>query len=292
MKPVYLIDSSIYIFRYYFSNRPSQLSDDGREVSTALAFARWLCDFLLKEKPEQVGCFFDESLESGVRHEIDANYKSNRALPDEALAYELLACKKIAELIGVPSFASSRYEADDLIAAAAQHCYSQGHEPVLVTRDKDLAQILTESAGLFWDYGYDEPIGYDSFSNEFGIEPKYMADYLAIIGDTSDAIVGIRGVGKKTASALFKHFNGWQALKQNIDAVATLPLRGAKTLSLKLKENIDLVEHNLRLTTLMLNSLSPEQCKLTLQKPNIESLDTLMKNFNAPVTLRNRIAKL
>ena len=111
MRDVYLIDSSIYIFRYYFSGRPEHVSRQGREVSTVLAFSQWLMRFLRSQQPAHLACCFDESLSTGFRHQIDSTYKQNRSLPDDALAYELLACKHVASLLGVAACTCAGYGA-------------------------------------------------------------------------------------------------------------------------------------------------------------------------------------
>lgn len=307
MKPVYLIDSSIYIFRYYFSGLPSHLSQSGREVSTVLRFTSWLIDFMRREQARSLACFFDESLGSCFRNDIDKNYKSSRALPDESLAYELLACKKIAGLLGIPCFTSSRYEADDLIASASNMVSDLGDEPIIVTRDKDLGQLLRPEGGLFWDYGHQKKYDYDRFSEQFGIQPKHIADYLAIAGDPSDDIVGVRGVGKKTVAKLFEFYDGWQELKDNLDSVASLKIRGARSLSLKLKENRCLIEKNLKLTMLDRNSLNDiksinanisfdvfknNQFYVDQSDVHFESLRVLLEEFNAAQSLRNKVTEL
>lgn len=250
-------------------------------MSTVVAFSQWLIRLLEKEKPEHIACFFDESLTSCFRHEIDPGYKSNRTLPDDALSYELLACKKVAELLGISCYASERFEADDLMASASRYCYDSGFEPVLITRDKDLAQILRQDSGLFWDYGYDDAIAYDSFYREFGIAPKYIADFLAIAGDSADAIVGVKGVGKKTVSALFEHFDGWLELKENLDAIAGLPIRGAVSVAKKMKDAVDIVEHNLKLTRLDADCIADSDIKLQRTPSDQTSLVLLFNEFNA-----------
>jgi len=292
VKPCYLIDCSIFIFRYYFSQLPEHKSQSGREVSTVLAYFRWLLRFLAKEKPLYAAACFDESLGTCFRNAIDENYKSNRTLPDEDLAYELLSCKKITELVGLPCFASDTYEADDLISDLFEHAVNENLEPYVLSRDKDLGQVLKEDMGYLWDYGYDDPIAYQSFANEFGIAPNRMAEFLAIAGDTSDSIAGIRGVGKKTVTALFDQMGGWQDIKHNVDQISSLSIRGAKGLAVKIRDHIELVESNLKLTTLHNNCISPNERVVSVSKVNKDALMSLLDEFNAPQTIFKQIEKL
>lgn len=287
--PCYLIDSSIYIFRYYFAPGRGHESQSGREVSTVLSFTRWLLKFLAAERPEKVAACFDESLETGYRHQIDPSYKANRALPDEALAYELLACKKVAELLGLPSYASERYEADDFIGALAKHARAAGLEPYLLTRDKDLGQILQLEDGKLWDYGYAEPLSYSLFSESFGIKPERIHEYLAIAGDAVDGIEGVSGVGKKTVAALFSYFESWSEIKAQHERIATLPIRGASKLAAKLLGAAEKIDSNLQLTCLADYCLDAGVIDLDRGEIQFEQLETLLNELNAPKALYTQL---
>jgi len=287
----YLIDSSVYFFRYYFSIRDSHLSKSGREVASVLAFTRWLIKFIEEHKPDYIACCFDESLGIGYRHEIDEYYKQNRALPDEALAYELLACKKMVELMGIPVYASEKYEADDLIAALAKASRTGGIDPVVVSRDKDLAQVLQPQSGLFWDYGHRDAENFHQFSEHFGVAPNRLADYLALVGDAVDNIFGVPGVGKKTGTALFKQFESWDDIKNNLDQLAGLSIRGGKTLGQKLVEHSELVDHNLKLTRLYENCLDGSVVSLERNETDLEQLISLLEEYNAQSSLHKQVLR-
>jgi len=213
-------------------------------------------------------------------------------LPDEDLAYELLSCKKITELVGLPCFASDTYEADDLISDLFEHAVNENLEPYVLSRDKDLGQVLKEDMGYLWDYGYDDPIAYQSFANEFGIAPSRMAEFLAIAGDTSDAIAGIRGVGKKTVAALFEQMGPWQDIKNNLDQIPSLSIRGAKGLAVKIQDHLELVENNLKLTTLHNNCISPNERVVSVSEVNKNALMSLLEEFKAPETIFKQVEKL
>jgi len=292
MKRCYLIDSSIYIFRNYFSQKTfsqratsqkvGHESRSGRDVSTVLAYFRWLARFIEQESPEFVAACFDESLGTCFRNEIDPNYKSNRTLPDDELAYQLLACKHITKLSGVSCYASSMYEADDLLASLFSHAVACGHEPIVVTRDKDLGQLLQKETGLFWDFGYDNPIDYDRFTKGFGVAPERIPEYLAIVGDTSDAIVGVQGVGKKTVQALFNSLGSWENIKNNLGRIPSLPIRAAAGIAKKIEGNVDRVESNLKLTRLDHKSIHSSDMRIHRQEANMDELIELLEEFRAP----------
>ncbi|WP_096087600.1 5'-3' exonuclease [Agaribacterium haliotis] len=288
----FLIDSCIYIFRYYFSARPSHLSEGGSEVSTVLAFSEWLLRLLNNEKPEHCAACFDESLHSGFRHRLDANYKRNRSLPDEALAYQLAACQQVAALCGVVVFKSQRFEADDLIAALARCARANALEPVIISRDKDLGQLLQPGSGVLWDYSFADKLDYQAFSEAFLIAPERVAEYLAIAGDSGDSIEGLRGIGKKTVAALFQHLPSWQSIKQDFSAVAELDIRASRSLAKKLELGQAQVEHNLKLTRLRDDSLELKLLQINKQKPDKQSLANMFDMWRAPRRLYSLMDRL
>ncbi len=288
----YLIDCCIYIFRFYFSQKTSLISRSGREVSSVIAFSHWLFKFLEKEKPKYVAACFDESLGSCFRNKIYPEYKSNRLPPDESLSYELLACKKICEFAGVPVFASNAFEADDLIASLAHFSEARGVEPIICSRDKDLAQLLTLKNARLWDYGYEEPMSAEAFKKRTGIAAKNMAEYLAIVGDPSDAITGVEGVGKKTAVALLDAFGSWDEIKNNIDAIPKLPIRGAAKVADRINSQLALVDFNLQLTRLDCGSLKADKIRYQRKPKDEEQLRILFQEFNAPKSLLEQVGKI
>lgn len=268
------------------------LSRSGREVTTVLAWTHWLMRLLQDQKPEFVACCFDESLHTGFRHQINACYKRNRALPDEELAYELLACKKIASYLGIATFASEEFEADDLIAALARLARLDNAEPWVLSRDKDLAQILMLNNGRLWDYSYSQALNYQAFKQAFDIAPERIAEYLAIVGDRADNISGVHGIGKKSLSAIFSELKSWQQIKTDFTAVSGLSIRAAKSLAHKLQENEALIDANLALTHLRDDCLSDADYNIAHTSINKQALLVLFDEFKAPTGLYQLLEKL
>ncbi len=245
---LYIIDASIFIFRYYFAMPSNWFSSNNRPTEAVYGYALWLKKLLENESPLNVVACFDESLGSCFRNEIYPDYKSSRDLPDDDLAFQLLACKKITSLMGVPCYASDRYEADDLAGCFARLCDGENIEYSILTRDKDLSQLLYGNLGQLWDYPDKEPFGREGVFEKMGVYPEQVPDYLALVGDPSDDIPGVPGVGAKTASALLSHFGSWGDIKNNVELIHKLPIRGAKSLQNKLTEFSDQVELALKLT--------------------------------------------
>lgn len=260
MKPsasstLFIIDASIFIFRYYFSMPSRWFASNGRPTETVYGYALWLQKFLLDQQPTHVVACFDESLGSCFRNEIYPDYKISRAFPDDDLAFQLLACKKITEILGVKAVASELYEADDLAGCYAKLAAKRNKPYTILTRDKDLAQLLYKNLGTLWDYPDKAPLTESLIHQTMGVYPHQVADYLALIGDNGDDIPGVPGVGPKAAQALLTHFGGWRAIKENLHGISSLPIRGAKSLQKKIEDRREQVDMALSLTTIETNAI-------------------------------------
>lgn len=224
---VYLLDASIYIFRAWFGIPDHFHDESGRPVNAVYGYLKNLISHLDELKPYYMLAAFDESLFSGFRHTLYPDYKANRALPDEALSYQLALCKLLTEQLGICSIGHETYEADDLIAWAADSARKEGLNSVVISRDKDLAQLVEEN-DLMWDWSDDQYQDYERLTQRWGIPLNRLPDLLALVGDAVDSIPGIKGIGDKSALALLQKYGDLETLYCNLDEVLTLPIRGAK----------------------------------------------------------------
>ena len=246
-----LIDSSIYIFKSYFSLPEKWHAEDSQYPTQALyGFTNFLLDLLKKQQPQYVFCAFDESLKTGFRHQLCPNYKINRELPDEALAFQLNACRQLCRVLGIAEMASPQYEADDLLGAMAKQVRNAGIQPVIISRDKDLTQII-EEGDLYWDIGKSQPKNYQQLEQDLGVGCHQMADYLALVGDSSDSIAGVPGVGPKTARELLSWMPSIEHIIEHSDQLGDLPIRGAAKLSDKIVNNKDQLLLSRKLATIL-----------------------------------------
>jgi len=247
----YLIDSSIYIFRSYFTLPDNwQALDSGHPTNAVYGFTGFLLDLLRNKNPDHLFCAFDESLRTGFRHDLCADYKANRELPDEALAFQLNACRQLCRVLGITEMASNTYEADDLIGAVAQNARRENAQPVVVTRDKDLTQII-ESGDLYWDFGKAPTKTQRQVEKDLELGCQQMADFLALTGDSSDNIAGVPGVGAKTAKQLLMHYADIQTILEHLDQLQDLPIRGAGKLADKLDNGRQQLLLSRQLTTIV-----------------------------------------
>ena len=246
--PVCLLDASIYIFRYYFSLPDNWFSEEGYPTAAVYGYSNFLIQFLLQENPSKMAACFDESLGSCFRNEIYPDYKSSRALPDEDLAFQLNACREITELLGITSFSSDVYEADDLLGTLMVHAKAQSElsssdaNIAVLTRDKDLGQLILREQDYLWDYvnrDKQEVLGRADIQQKFGVWPEQLVDYLALVGDAVDDIPGVAGVGAKTAQALLQWGGDIENIFRQMSDITTLPIRGSKNLAQKLIDHTE-----------------------------------------------------
>jgi 5'-3' exonuclease len=229
-RPIYLVDASIYIFRAYFSLPERWHSPEGYPLQAVYGYATFLLDLMQElafKAPVDCAAAFDESLGSCFRNQLYADYKSSRELPDEALAYQLEACRRVTEILGIPCFSGDLFEADDYIASLSRIARERGQASCIVTRDKDLGQLLRTGEDILWDYAAGSRMTRQGFEEKFGVRPEQFADYLGLVGDTGDDIPGVPAIGAKTAARLLQNYPDLETLSYNFQQLSGLGIRGA-----------------------------------------------------------------
>jgi len=289
---IYLIDASVYVFRAYYSMPPDMTDRDGNPVHALFGFARFLGDLIERARPRYLAVAFDESLSSSFRNEIYPAYKANRepAPPDLKLQFE--RCREFCRLMGLAEFGSAEYEADDIIGTLHARFRRQGHCSTVVTRDKDLAQLIREG-DIYWNYADNLQLRHHEIEAHFGVPPERYADYLALTGDSVDNIKGVPGVGPKTAGVLMKTFASLEELYDNLDDVAQLPIRGASKLPARLAEHRDAAFLARQLTEIARDMpLCCEPEHLVCRGPDVPALTAFYDRQNFGPMLRRQTERL
>jgi DNA polymerase-1 len=269
---IHLIDASIYVFRAWFSIPEDMTDPEGRPVNAAYGYARFLGDLLEREKPDRLAAAFDESLTKSFRTRIYPAYKANRESSPPELKRQFAICRELTELLGVAQFAHPEYEADDIIGTLCEHMRKKNIGSVIISRDKDLAQLLREG-DQFWNTIDGHRHAYDDVAAKFGAQPERMADYQALVGDKVDNIEGVPGVGAKTAGALMEAFGSLEEIFDKLDAVAELPIRGAASLGGKLEAHKEKAFLARRLTRIAVDMpLEYDDSTLIPQVPRLDEL--------------------
>lgn len=242
VRPSILVDASIYIFQYYFSLPDNWFSEEGYPTGAVYGYSTFLLRLLEEQGPGRLAICFDESLGSCFRNQLYPDYKSSRAHPDEALAFQLEACREVSELLGIACFASEDYEADDLLGTLSRKLRRSKAPIAILTRDKDLGQLLHRDQDYLWDYSKGERHYPGCIRKKFGVSPAQLVDYLALVGDSIDDIPGVPGLGPKTAQALLQAHETIERIFERLDHLHLLPVRGAKKLAGKLASYREQIE--------------------------------------------------
>jgi 5'-3' exonuclease len=291
-EPVHLVDASYFVFRAYYSVGIEMTDVNDEPVNALYGFGRFLGDLLEEAKPAHIAVAFDESLSSSFRNEIFPAYKANREPAPPELKRQFAWCRQLCRLLGVAEFSSPTHEADDIIGTIATRFRERGHNSVLVTRDKDLAQLIRDG-DAYWDYAGERRYGYADIEGQFGVRPERMADFLALTGDTVDNIPGIPGVGPKTAAALLREFATLEEIYEGLERVPQLPIRGAGKLPLRLREHREAAFFARRLTTIACDMpLEVTAESLVRRAPDLGALGALYDQARFGQALRRQAERI
>ncbi len=272
---VYLIDASVYVFRAWFSVPDDMVDGDGNPTNALYGFTKFLADFLEYVGPDQVAVAFDESLAISYRNQIYPEYKANREPAPPELDRQFKQCRRMAAALGLREAASSEYEADDIIGTLAHDARGHGVPCTIMSRDKDLTQLLSP-VDTFWDFANNKKLGYEDIPEVFGVYPEQIADLLALAGDSVDNIPGVPGVGRKTAAALLRHFGSLDVLYANLDRVCDVAVRGASKLGQKLEMHREIAHVSRALTIIPTDvPLSFDATSLHRKSPDLGHLNAL-----------------
>ena len=235
-KTFVIVDAMAMAYRAYFAfiNRPLTTSK-GEPISAVFGFVTQLLKVLEDHKPDYIAVATD-SKEKTFRHDMYKEYKATReAMPDDMIP-QIGRIKEIVELMNIPLYIKPGYEADDIIGTAVRLAEKKGMMSYAVTPDKDYMQLVTDKTIIAKPGRGSDDVAFFDFKKvkeNYGFEPKQMIDYLALVGDSSDNIPGVKGVGEKTALPLIQQFGSIENLYKNLDKVEK---PGTKK---KLEENKD-----------------------------------------------------
>lgn len=204
-KPVQilLIDGSSYLYRAYYSLKPLH-TPDGKTVQAVYSFCRMLAKMLREFKPDHIALIWD-SKGPNERKQMYADYKATRQAAPSDMTEQRELIQEFARTIGMSQVAEQGVEADDLIASAAQQFAHQGHQVIIFSSDKDLLQLLNSNIKVY-DPFKEQFVTREDAESKFGFSLEKLAMYYALIGDSSDNIPGVAGIGPKTAADLCRQF--------------------------------------------------------------------------------------
>ncbi len=272
-----LVDGSSYLFRAYHA-LPPLTNSKGLNTGAAKGVIGMIRKLMADYVGDQVVVVFDAKGPT-FRNEIYAEYKANRPpMPDE-LREQIEPIHNVIRAMGLPLICISGIEADDVIGTLSLDASSDGREVVISTGDKDMAQLVNDHVTLINTMN-NTAMDRAGVIEKFGVPPELIIDLLALMGDKVDNIPGVSGVGEKTATALLQHLGGIDTIYAQLDAVAELPVRGAKSLAVKLADAKGNAELSYELATIKLDcdlGLSPGD--LDSNPPDQEALIALFREL-------------
>ena len=247
---IVVIDGTALLFRAYYGARPAE-SVDGTPIGAVLGTARTLVDMMGRARTSHVVVVFDAGQRT-FRNTLDPAYKANRGAPPPDLVPQFDLVQEMVRALGFATLCVPGFEADDLMATLARQAHQQGWGTWLLSPDKDLYQLVNDTPpGVRVFHWHNRTVidGAEVFAR-IGVSPEFAVDYFALVGDSSDNVRGVRGVGPKAASALVSSFGSLAQIYARLDDVPTLKVRGAKSLRDKLEAGREDAELALELVTL------------------------------------------
>lgn len=217
---LYLIDGSAFAYRAFFAIR-GLTNSKGQPTNAVYGFARMLVKILREHDPSHIAVVFDAPGKT-FRDEIFPEYKATREPTPDDLSSQFPLMHRVVEAFNVPIIMEPGVEADDVMGTLAKQAADQGMQAVLVTGDKDLLQLVTDRIRVY-DPGKGDDgqwLGVDEVRERFGVPPERVIDALGLMGDASDNVPGVRGIGPKTAKALLEKYGTLEALYEHIEELS------------------------------------------------------------------------
>lgn len=275
--PLILVDGSSYLYRAYHAF-PPLTNSRGEPTGAMYGVLNMLRSLIAQYQPTHVAVVFDAKGKT-FRDELFEHYKSHRPPMPDDLRTQIEPLHEMVKAMGLPLLAVSGVEADDVIGTLAQEAERAGRSVLISTGDKDMAQLVTPAITLI-NTMTNTILGPEEVVAKYGVPPELIIDFLALMGDSSDNIPGVPGVGEKTAQALLQGLGGLDTLYANPEKIAELSFRGAKTMAGKLEQNKDLAYLSYQLATIKTDVALDLSCEqLNIQPPTLDRLHELFTQY-------------
>lgn len=273
--PLILVDGSSYLYRAFHAFPP--LTNAGGEPTGAMYGVLNMLKSLLNQfAPTEMAVVFDAKGKT-FRDEMFAEYKAHRPpMPDE-LRSQIEPLHQMIRALGLPLLVVPGVEADDVIGTLAKQAAANGRDVLISTGDKDMAQLVSDKITLINTMN-NTVLGPQEVREKYGVGPELIIDFLALMGDSSDNIPGVPGVGEKTALALLTGIGSLREIYANLDAVPALGFRGSKTLPAKLELHRDNADLSYALATIK-TDVELEPIPLTRQSADTDTLISLFGRY-------------
>ncbi len=285
MKKIALIDAYGFVFRAYHSLPPLK-RDDSTPVGAVYGYTNMLIKLLAGLNVSHVAVIFDSGSKT-FRNEIYPQYKANRPPCPEDLIPQFAIVREATQALNLIALEKKGFEADDIIATLAKKSAKDGFEVLIVSSDKDLMQLIDDNISMY-DAMKNKIIKANEVREKFFVDPKQVLDVLSLIGDSSDNVPGVKGIGPKNASQLILEFGSLENIYNHLDDIKQLKKKqmlienhSNALLSKKLIKLDENVELDITLEDLQLKAINPINLIKFLQQQNFYSLiSKIKKEFN------------
>jgi len=280
MKRLLLVDVSAQFFRAYYAIRELSNSE-GFPTNALYGFLAMTVKLMKTYEPRHM-VFCLDTKEGSFRKEIDPGYKANRTVMPEDLAKQIPYIYKITEALGIPQMKVANYEADDLIGSLAVWGHEKGgfDEVKIISGDKDFSQLINDTINMH-DTMKNRMYTPDEVFKKWEVKPEQFIDYLAMMGDSSDNIAGVRGIGAKGAAKLLAEFGSLDGIYENIDSI-----KGAT--QKKLIEGKEDAYKSKELVTIVTDlDLVKDESDITLKDIDLETLEPILEELEFQSFLKN-----
>jgi len=244
---VFIVDALNYIFRAYYGVPQDITAPSGMPKNAILGYSRTLLRLLKEHEPEFMVAAFEGY--TSFRTGLLKSYKANRAETPESLSPQIEYCKRMTEAMGIPTYESYGFEADDVIGTVAMKMWSRGYSTVVVSGDKDLAQLVRPGVCVY-DLANEVWLDEAGVRERFGVEPKQIPDLLALNGDAIDNIPGVPGVGPKTARQILATCSSVEDLLANDSLIDFVEMRSRSRILRRILDSTETVRLSRRLATI------------------------------------------
>ena len=279
MPPFVLVDGSYFLFRAYHALPPLTTST-GLQTNAIRGAISAIQKLMRRIQPTHMAVIFDTP-EPTFRHVLSPIYKGDRPSMPEELAQQIPYLHNLIRALGIPLYTLPGAEADDVIGTLAKRAEKAGHQVLISTGDKDMAQLVTDQVTLE-DSFKDKPMDVDGVFEKFGVWPNQIIDYLTLMGDASDGICGVPGVGAKTAAKLLTEYGSIGGILENVDKI-----KGKVGQSLK--DNVEGITLDHQLASIVCDlDIALTYDDLKLCDPNVEQL----RHLYTELEFRNQLQSL
>ena len=219
---IYLIDGSSYIHRAYHA-MGGLSNSKGFPTGAVFGFTNMIVKTMKDKAPRRIAVVFDAKGPT-FRHDMYPDYKANRPSMPEDLRIQIPKIHEIVEAYRLPSLSLQGFEADDIIATLTRQAKEKGWQVVIVSADKDMMQLVQEGVTM-WDPQRDMVYGSEEVKKKFGVSPDQILDFMALMGDSSDNVPGVPGIGQKTAASLIQQLDSLEGIYSHLDEVSQKKVR-------------------------------------------------------------------